>query len=255
MTKENNLMVYLKKQMEEYQQECESSKALYADLLEHIEECKDQIRQQQQMQDPGFRMLSPLADEETEDQAIARLKEQIAGYEKQKLKYLQEIRFYEDKITEMQEQLDKFEENEAENQKWKKKLEEDHAELVAAARAAEAEEEEADDALYPEEKADKTNTECTVKDEEDASKKAQQIINETACDQNESKNIDSEQKYNNLENVSRGGCIDSYAFILKKLTEIKGYAQLDPRRCKIELERLTEYVREQSEKLRDADDD
>lgn len=258
-TKENNLKVYLKEQMEEYHQECESVKTLYADLLEHIEDCKDQIRRQKEREDPGFALLSPIAGQAGKKEDIsAHLAEQIEAYERQKGKYQQQIRFYEEKIAEMQAQLEEFEHNEQLKAEWEKKMQAEQNALSERASAGTGNE--------PSENVDVEDNGQKSQDRDVRAAGDEQEVDEEACDGNETgdgqeayhvQGVCDSQEPAPSEEVSAAAVPEAVdqivsrdkekvrdvcSYMIRKLTEMKGYVQMDPMRCRMELDRLLRYV-------------
>ncbi len=182
----NNLKVYLERQIKEYQEESENRKALYADLLEHIEECKSQIRSMKSKEDPGFSMLSPIPVESAYQSRIERTKAQQEAFEKQKEKYLSDIRFYDSKIQEMQSQLEAYQE-------------------TAAAQTE------------PSEK--------TVSGIKPSEKPVEERTSQDA-------------PVSQPAGISR----ENGVYLLRKLSEIKGYLNVDRMRCCLEIEQLEGYL-------------
>lgn len=254
-TKENNLKVYLKEQMEEYHQECESIKALYADLLEHIEDCKDQIRQQKEREDPGFALLSPLAGQAATDSISVHLEEQIEAYERQKGKYQQQLHFYEEKIAEMQAQLDEFAHNEQLKAEWELKLQAEQAALQAEReQATAADAKDAHSVRAGVENKGQVNDvhedHYDLKNEKSASAEISRDKKTAPESVAEQETAASEEMIaaavsaavNKIVSRDKKQLQDACSYMIRKLTEMKGYVQMDPMRCRMELDRLLQYM-------------
>lgn len=255
-TKENNLKVYLKEQMEEYHQECESIKALYADLLEHIEDCKDQIRQQKEREDPGFALLSPLAGQAGKDTISAHLEEQIEAYERQKGKYQQQMRFYEEKIEEMQAQLDEFAHNEQLKVEWERKLQAEQAaaqaqeEQMTAAGAKDAHpayvsmEKNSQENDDHENRGSKNKKSISVENTRGKEKTLTSVAAQETAASDEMLAAAVSAAVQEIISRDNKQLQDACSYMIRKLTEMKGYVQMDPMRCRMELDRLMQYVRQ-----------
>ena len=180
----NNLETYLEKQMKEYTEECESMKAMYVTLMEHIKECKSQIHSLKAKEDIGFSLLSPIPVKSAFQTQSIRIEGQLEAYEKQREKYIKDIRFYESKIEEMKEQLAAYRKNE----KTKKDGNMQSMEVAVAEVAYEKRE----------------------------------LKEKTICDNQKEK--------------------ANYNYIAHKISEIKGYLDVDIMRSKMEIQRLEHYI-------------
>ena len=218
---DNNLKTYLEKQIQEYQQESESKKALYGDMMEQIEECKSQIRSLKAKEDVGFSLLSPISVDSAFRQQTDRLKEQMDSFEKQKEKYRKDILFCEKKIKEIKTQLEEYEKTAVQP--------EDVPEKDTAAE------------IHADEKLKVHNTTDSDKNleypkQESASK---EIYDVNITDVNISKKEKADLNENKQEQlISR----NDITYILHKLADIKGYVNVDRLRCRLEIEQLEEKL-------------
>ena len=213
---ENNLKEYLERQIKEYQEETESIKALYTDITAHIEECKKQIRSLKAKEDVGFSLLSPIAVDSAFQSQISRVASQQEAFEKQKEKYLSDLRFYEGKVQEMQTQLENYRNSES-------------LRIKAEAKAAE---------------------ELERLQRESAAATSATAISTEPARAGEAEQFRQPQPENTAEEPVAPSSAEQteearrqYTYILHKLTEIKGYLQLDGQRALLETDQLETYIR------------
>lgn len=228
---QNNLKTYLQKQMMEYEEECRNKKALFEDLLAHIEDCKSQIDDLNDKEDRRYTMLSPIAVESPYKTQIVRIEGQLETYEKQKEKYLSDIRFYEMKIQEIEMQLEAYEKNEAKQ--------EIHTE------AADSSDEQADLPVASENQADtavKTKQSYDTKELLEQLEQIEFLQRQTEALQNQIALLKEELEQQKAESEALHMQINrrqtSQKGLSDKIRVIKGYVTMDPLRAKLELERL-----------------
>lgn len=207
---ENNLETYLEQQIKEYTSECESMKAMYMTLMDHIKECKTQINSLKAKEDVGFSMFSPIPVESAYQTQIIRMEGQLEAYEKQREKYVKDIRFYEAKIEEMESQLEEYRSSES----VRKETIMQDMEIAAT------------DILR-----DNCNfEECSFSENNDLSSMDEQNLEKVK----ELQLLCDSQKEKERAN---------YDYIAHKIAEIKGYINVDIMRSKMEIERLEQYLK------------
>lgn len=200
---DNNLKTYLEDQIKEYREESESLKNLYGDMMEHIEECKVQIRSLKAKEDVGFSMLSPISVDSTYRQQIDRIQDQLETFEKQKDKYKNDIQFYDGKIEEIQLQLEAYEQQFLQSDQQSQK-----------------------EQSYDVDTADSSTVDIETHGTYDS--KAEAMDQKTEI---------------RSENETMWSRQDA-EYVLHKLSEIKGYLSVDLLRSQLEIDQLTQFIKE-----------
>ena len=236
---DNNLKTYLEDQMKEYREESESLKALYGDILEHIEECKLQIKSLKSKEDTGFALLSPISVDSTYQQQIDRIKDQMEAFEKQKDKYKNDIRFYDKKIQEISDQLEEFE-------KQVQSLPETPAsEEAPSPRPQEPIMEQAQFVGLQEMQPQEIQPNLTKTDNLQTHVERGAVNSGISYMKVTDANIiGTERKNKSGEDPEGKNLLDHKEIesVLQKLSDIKGLVQMDPIRCRLEIDRLEKFL-------------